>query len=78
MKSIHTSESSGSIVSFNEDGEVIGFEGAAILASASPFAIATMGGFPLSFVGVDQLRGQLDDILALQPTKAASKLKSSL
>ena len=73
MKSIHIRESSGSIVSFNEDNEVIGYEEAAILASASPFAIATMGGFPLSLVGVGQLRGQLDDILALQPTKAASR-----
>lgn len=67
MKSIHIRKSSGNNASFNEANEAVGYEEAAILASASPFAIAPMGAFPLSLVGVGELRGRLGVLQSYSP-----------
>jgi hypothetical protein len=48
--------------------EGIGFETAAIHASASPLGINTMGAFPLSVIALGQIRRrQFDETLTLRP-----------
>jgi hypothetical protein len=53
-----------------EGDEGIGSETAAILASASPLGITTMGAFPLSLIALGQItRRHFDDTLTLRPKR---------
>jgi hypothetical protein len=73
MKESAKTSSSGS--------EGVEFETAAILASASPLGINTMGAFPLSLIALGQIRRrQFDETLTLRPKRtvnANEELESS-
>ena len=80
-RTLTMTKSSINRVALIERDERIGSETAAILASASPLCITTMGAFPLSLIALGQItRRHFDDILTLRPkrtTNATEALESS-
>ncbi|HEY5706462.1 MAG TPA: hypothetical protein VIS96_12900 [Terrimicrobiaceae bacterium] len=61
---------SASVCTPGERRESIGFEAAAVLASASPLGIITMGTFPLSLIALGRIRRQhFDDTFGLRPKR---------
>ena len=64
------SKSSRSRFSFIGGDQNIGFEAAAIVASASPLSIISMGTFPSSLVALGRIRHRdFDDDVTLQPKR---------
>jgi hypothetical protein len=63
-----TKSSENNVAQIEQEG--IEFETAAILASASPLGITTMGAFPLSLIASGQIRRRhFDNSLTLQPKR---------
>ena len=60
-------------VALIEGDKGAGSETAAILASAGPLGITTMGAFPLSLIALGQItRRHFDDTLTVRPTRTAN------
>ena len=69
-RTLTMTKSSINRVALIEGDEGIVSETAAILASASPLGITTMGAFPLSLIALGQIRRRhFDDTLTLRPKR---------
>ena len=65
-------------VALIEGDEGAGSETVAILASAGPLGITTMGAFPLSLIALGQItRRHFDDTLTVRPTRTRMEPKHS-